>query len=550
MENIFVEFLPPWVETGLQPAFYDKESGTVLQQTARMYARVNMLIRMFNKLSKNTKEEIESFEQSVTETVNEYIEKFNDLHDYVYDYFDNLDVQEEINNKLDEMLEDGTLEEIIISYIKLSGVLSYDTVSDMQSATNLVNGSTAKTLGKNNYLDGKGRYYKIRNIEAGDVVDGTNIIQITSDPTNTLIAELIPEETVSDIQNIKTTIEPLVSKKYIFIGDSYNTTDTPPGGVPIVPWSSKVVDFMDLTSSDYYNSGVSGAGWAHGTTFLTQLQTLSASITNKDKITDIIVCGGINDMVENDSDVYDAMAAFSSYCATNYPNAMVHVGMISWAKNDNARTYLRRIVGYYNQSIPTFPNMCSIGNAHQWFHSYELMYQPDGHPNAYGSSEIGFHIANYLKGGQDQITWNGILSVIGNGDLVNLTTGVFDVLNGIDGGNVTIEVRPYSGVSYLPVDSKSIVTDTTYEIGEFVGTSQYFWFNNDNKTDIIQTGTANILNSSNQWISLAYILTSYQRKVYITFRGLNTSGNITVSNITRIYLTPQTKYTTIGTMYC
>ena len=117
MENIFVEFLPPWVETGLQPAFYDKESGTVLQQTARMYARVNMLIRMFNKLSKQTKNEIENFETEINETVEEYIGKFNELHDYVYYYFDNLDVQEEINNKLDQMAADGELEEIISLYI-------------------------------------------------------------------------------------------------------------------------------------------------------------------------------------------------------------------------------------------------------------------------------------------------------------------------------------------------------------------------------------------------------------------------------------------------
>lgn len=102
MENIFVEFLPPWVETGLQPAFYDKESGSALQQTARMYSRVNMLIRMFNKLSKQTKE-----------TVEDYIEQFNQLHDYVYDYFDNLDVQEEINNKLDAFAQDGTLYRLI-----------------------------------------------------------------------------------------------------------------------------------------------------------------------------------------------------------------------------------------------------------------------------------------------------------------------------------------------------------------------------------------------------------------------------------------------------
>ena len=38
---------------------------------------------------------------------------YNELHDYVEHYFDNLDVQEEINNKLDDMVEDGTLDEII-----------------------------------------------------------------------------------------------------------------------------------------------------------------------------------------------------------------------------------------------------------------------------------------------------------------------------------------------------------------------------------------------------------------------------------------------------
>lgn len=150
MENIFVEFLPPWVETGLQPAFYDKESGTVLQQTARMYARVNMLIRMFNKLSKNTKT-----------TVEDYINQFNELHDYVHDYFDNLDVQEEINNKLDAMVEDGTLQEIVADYLNSKAVFGFDTVADMKLATNLIDGSYARTLGYYAKNDGGGAYYKI-----------------------------------------------------------------------------------------------------------------------------------------------------------------------------------------------------------------------------------------------------------------------------------------------------------------------------------------------------------------------------------------------------
>ena len=101
MENIFVEFLPPWIETSLQPAFYDKESGTVLQQTSRMYAKVNEVVATVNHQN---------------EVINDFIEQFNALHDYVYDYFENLNVQSEINNKLDVMAENGDFNLIIAQY--------------------------------------------------------------------------------------------------------------------------------------------------------------------------------------------------------------------------------------------------------------------------------------------------------------------------------------------------------------------------------------------------------------------------------------------------
>jgi len=103
MQNIFVELLPPWVETGLQPAFYDKESGTVLQQTARMYAKVNETVETVN---------------AQNSTIDDYIDKFNELHDYVHDYFDNLDVQTEINNKIDSMVEDGSFQVLLDNYVE------------------------------------------------------------------------------------------------------------------------------------------------------------------------------------------------------------------------------------------------------------------------------------------------------------------------------------------------------------------------------------------------------------------------------------------------
>jgi hypothetical protein len=202
MENIFVEFLPPWIETGLQPAFYDKESGTVLQQTARMYARVNMLIRMFNKLSKNTKTEVERFETAVNEdmaqykhdineTVADYIERFNQLHDYVHDYFDNLDVQEEINNKLDEMTEEGTLQEIIADYLNSKAIFGFDVVADMITATNLQDGSYARTRG----------YYTINDLGGVDyAIKSTSTSPFAILLNNGLYAEPVMQESMNVLQ--------------------------------------------------------------------------------------------------------------------------------------------------------------------------------------------------------------------------------------------------------------------------------------------------------------------------------------------------------------
>ena len=195
MENIFVEFLPPWVETGLQPAFYDKESGTVLQQVARMYAKVNWLIKMFNKLSKDTTTEINTFEHDTTETVNDYIARFVALKDFVDDYFENLDVQEEINNKLDEMADDGTLLEIVGQYLNSTAVWGFDTVASMKSSSNLIDGSFAHTLGYHSKNDGGEAFYKIRTVTNDDTIDEMLIIEI-GDPENQLVAELIIGDSV------------------------------------------------------------------------------------------------------------------------------------------------------------------------------------------------------------------------------------------------------------------------------------------------------------------------------------------------------------------
>ena len=115
------------------------------------------------------------------------------IKNYVDNYFDNLDVQEEINNKLDDMADSGELTDIIAQYLQLAGVLAFNTLSDLEDAENIVNGSICLTLGKNNYNDGKSAYYKIREILNTDVVDGDNIIAITHDE------DLVGEKIKNDI---------------------------------------------------------------------------------------------------------------------------------------------------------------------------------------------------------------------------------------------------------------------------------------------------------------------------------------------------------------
>lgn len=112
-----------------------------------------------------------SSQNAVIEIAESLITAFNELQSFVANYFNNLDVQEEINNKLDQMVEDGTLQEIINAYIQANVAWTFDTVADMKLATNLIDGSYARTLGFYSINDGGGALYKITNTGTANEMD-------------------------------------------------------------------------------------------------------------------------------------------------------------------------------------------------------------------------------------------------------------------------------------------------------------------------------------------------------------------------------------------
>ena len=144
------------------------------------YELISKVIEYLNKIITSQNE--------VISVANNLQESFIQLQTYVNTYFDNLDVQEEINNKLDAMVEAGTLQEIITAYIQANVAWSFDNVADMKTAENFVNGSFAQTLGYHTKNDGGTALYKIRTITNDDVVDEKFIIALEDD---SLIAELI-----------------------------------------------------------------------------------------------------------------------------------------------------------------------------------------------------------------------------------------------------------------------------------------------------------------------------------------------------------------------
>lgn len=105
-----------------------------------------------------------SSQNEVQENVEALNNAFIELKNYVDNFFDNLDVQEEINNKLDEMAEDGTLEDIIRKIVNEDDQANFhtyfatkyyrnsDSLAGMQGGCILPDGTIFQSTGRGKLL--------------------------------------------------------------------------------------------------------------------------------------------------------------------------------------------------------------------------------------------------------------------------------------------------------------------------------------------------------------------------------------------------------------
>lgn len=137
---------PGWVNLAPFRAWCAQTLPTVFDESMSYYELLCKLIEILN----NTLNDVNIIAEHQVE-----VEKlFKELKAYVDSYFTNLDVQQEINNKLDSLVENGTLSNIVGQIIgNVNGIIVVDSIDKMVNKSALYALST-DTNGYVYYWDG------------------------------------------------------------------------------------------------------------------------------------------------------------------------------------------------------------------------------------------------------------------------------------------------------------------------------------------------------------------------------------------------------------
>ena len=132
----------------------------------------------------------------------------------------------------------------------------------------------------------------------------------------------------SDIQALTDRIDSsnkLAEKKYVFVGDSYAASYDTLG----CSWLLDFVNTYSIPSANYYDATYSGTGFTTTRTFKNNIEAIINNISDKDSITDVVVLGGINDVLYGTiGDIGSAINDFCTYCRSQFSNASISIGFV------------------------------------------------------------------------------------------------------------------------------------------------------------------------------------------------------------------------------
>lgn len=335
------------------------------------------------------------------ESVEELQELYRLLKDYVDNYFDNLDIQEEVNTKLEDMAQSGELAELISQYLEAQAIIGFNNNASLAAAENLANGSFARTYGRLTYNDGEGALYKIRTRTNADEPDGDTLIALTN--TENLVAEIIPYSRNYNLQQQIDDINANLEEQIICIGDSYGAGAVPGGTID--SWVDYFKAYIGYNSNNFYSNCLGGTGFyanVDGVNFQGLLEQLENSITDPNKIKRIYVLGGYNDQVYTMSQMNGAISSFMNYAKSTYPNAKVYVGCVGY---DARITQSGTREALYTKAIPCYKRVIESGGVYLHdieyiLHNPAFMSGDNVHPNEDGQKFLARYLVSNFNGTQ------------------------------------------------------------------------------------------------------------------------------------------------------
>lgn len=361
------------------------------------YGLVSKIVEYLNNVITQT--------NTTTENMQALQTAFNTLKDYVDHYFDTLDVQDEVNNKLEVMATDGTLENII----------NQEIFGEINNKIDLIN-----------------------------------------------------------------------SEKTVFVGDSY-ALGVNPDSDTLTPWCNTMAGLMGLSSSDYTVVAEAGCGFNRegtgGHTFLTKLQSVISTITNKNMVKNVIVCGGYNDNTYTVTNIKNEISSFVTYCKQQFPNATIYIGCIGYRReiSDSAATtrsniagavypaYANNVSGAYSTSDYVYLN--GVENILK-SNPTSYMYADNAHPNQVGQNMLARGIYQAWKTGfVKSYSSNTMTLTNSNATEVTSTINVKHADNQTQITITSLDIKFATGTLSLTAQG-GMQTIAQYAVNNFIGGTQ------------------------------------------------------------------------------
>lgn len=217
----------------------------------------------------------------------------------------------------------------------------------------------------------------------------------------------------------------LLNRKFIFISDSYGA---------MTDMFNNVVANLNLTAGNYtieVESGDSFVGSEITGRFISRMVDGIAKFSDPNKITDIVVVGGLNDSPNaytGGEALYNAMSEFNTYAKNHCPNAQIHLGYVGYVDISHPNA----VNNEFSKQFITLQRYIDNANEFGWHYMTNIEYTLKGwdsllsdgvHPNTEGALKLGKTIVQGLLTGSCDVAYRGA-------DVTSFTTGTLP--SGID----------------------------------------------------------------------------------------------------------------------